>query len=127
MPAPRASLAAAIEGAQVDFDTAILIETRYFIHLATGQVSKNMTKAFFFDLQTINSGGSRPDGFEKYTARKVGVLGAGMMGTAIAYVSAKAGIEVVLKDVSLGAAGGGGGGAAGGGRGARARGGTAQE
>src|SRR5207248_1514482 len=68
MPAPRAILAAAIEGAQVDFDTAIQIETRYFIHLATGQVSKNMTKAFFFDLQTINSGGSRPDGFEKYSA-----------------------------------------------------------
>jgi 3-hydroxyacyl-CoA dehydrogenase/enoyl-CoA hydratase/3-hydroxybutyryl-CoA epimerase len=104
MPAPRAILAAAIEGAQVDFDTAILIETRYFISLATGQVSKNMTKAFFFDLQTINSGGSRPDGFEKYTAKKVGVLGAGMMGAAIAYVSAKAGIDVVLKDVSLEAA-----------------------
>ncbi|MBE8520129.1 enoyl-CoA hydratase/isomerase family protein [Amycolatopsis sp. H6(2020)] len=104
MPAPRAILAAAIEGAQVDFDTAIQIETRYFIHLATGQVSKNMTKAFFFDLQTINSGGSRPDGFEKYTAKKVGVLGAGMMGAAIAYVSAKAGIDVVLKDVSQEAA-----------------------
>ncbi|MCR6481685.1 3-hydroxyacyl-CoA dehydrogenase NAD-binding domain-containing protein [Amycolatopsis sp. OK19-0408] len=104
MPAPRAILAAAIEGAQVDFDTAILIETRYFISLATGQVSKNMTKAFFFDLQTINSGGSRPDGFEKYTAKKVGVLGAGMMGAAIAYVSAKAGIDVVLKDVSQEAA-----------------------
>ncbi|NBH04822.1 3-hydroxyacyl-CoA dehydrogenase NAD-binding domain-containing protein [Amycolatopsis sp. SID8362] len=104
MPAPRAILAAAIEGAQVDFDTAITIETRYFIHLATGQVSKNMTKAFFFDLQTINSGGSRPDGFEKYTAKKVGVLGAGMMGAAIAYVSAKAGIDVVLKDVSQEAA-----------------------
>ncbi|MGC7099419.1 3-hydroxyacyl-CoA dehydrogenase NAD-binding domain-containing protein [Amycolatopsis lurida] len=104
MPAPRAILSAAIEGAQVDFDTAQLIETRYFVHLATGQVAKNMTKAFFFDLQHINSGGSRPDGFEKYTAKKVGVLGAGMMGAAIAYVSAKAGIDVVLKDVSQEAA-----------------------
>ncbi|MGW5705718.1 3-hydroxyacyl-CoA dehydrogenase NAD-binding domain-containing protein [Amycolatopsis japonica] len=101
MPAPRAILAAAIEGAQVDFDTAITVETRYFISLATGQVSKNMTKAFFFDLQSINSGGSRPEGFEKYTAKKVGVVGAGMMGAAIAYVSAKAGIDVVLKDVTL--------------------------
>ncbi|WP_410653967.1 3-hydroxyacyl-CoA dehydrogenase NAD-binding domain-containing protein [Amycolatopsis sp. lyj-112] len=101
MPAPRAILAAAIEGAQVDFDTAITVETRYFISLATGQVSKNMTKAFFFDLQSINSGGSRPDGFEKFTAKKVGVVGAGMMGAAIAYVSAKAGIDVVLKDVTL--------------------------
>lgn len=101
MPAPRAILAAAIEGSQVDFDTAITVETRYFVHLATGQVSKNMTKAFFFDLQSINSGGSRPEGFEKYTAKKVGVVGAGMMGAAIAYVSAKAGIDVVLKDVTL--------------------------
>jgi 3-hydroxyacyl-CoA dehydrogenase/enoyl-CoA hydratase/3-hydroxybutyryl-CoA epimerase len=104
MPAPRAILAAAVEGAQVDFDTAIQIETRYFVSLVTGQVSKNMTKAFFFDLQTINSGGSRPDGFEKFSATKVGVLGAGMMGAAIAYVSAKAGIDVVLKDVTLEAA-----------------------
>ncbi|RSN65702.1 3-hydroxyacyl-CoA dehydrogenase [Amycolatopsis sp. WAC 04182] len=101
MPAPRAILAAAIEGSQVDFDTAITVETRYFVSLATGQVSKNMTKAFFFDLQSINSGGSRPEGFEKYTAKKVGVIGAGMMGAAIAYVSAKAGIDVVLKDVTL--------------------------
>ncbi|AGM09308.1 3-hydroxyacyl-CoA dehydrogenase NAD-binding domain-containing protein [Amycolatopsis keratiniphila] len=101
MPAPRAILAAAIEGSTVDFDTAITVETRYFVHLATGQVSKNMTKAFFFDLQSINSGGSRPEGFEKYTAKKVGVVGAGMMGAAIAYVSAKAGIDVVLKDVTL--------------------------
>jgi 3-hydroxyacyl-CoA dehydrogenase/enoyl-CoA hydratase/3-hydroxybutyryl-CoA epimerase len=100
MPAPRAILAAAVEGAQVDIDTATQIETRYFVSLATGQIAKNMTKAFFFDLQHINSGGSRPDNFEKYTARKVGVLGAGMMGAAIAYVSAKAGIDVVLKDVS---------------------------
>ncbi|UJW35282.1 3-hydroxyacyl-CoA dehydrogenase NAD-binding domain-containing protein [Saccharothrix sp. AJ9571] len=104
MPAPRAILSAAIEGSQVDFDTAQLVETRYFVHLATGQVAKNMTKAFFFDLQHINSGGSRPDGFEKFTAKKVGVLGAGMMGAAIAYVSAKAGIDVVLKDVSQEAA-----------------------
>ncbi|WP_158887031.1 3-hydroxyacyl-CoA dehydrogenase NAD-binding domain-containing protein [Amycolatopsis anabasis] len=104
MPAPRAILAAAVEGSQVDFDTAIQIETRYFVHLATGQVAKNMTKAFFFDLQHINSGGSRPDGYEKFTATKVGVIGAGMMGAAIAYVSAKAGIDVVLKDVSQEAA-----------------------
>jgi len=100
MPAPRAILAVAVEGSVVDFDTAIQIETRYFVSLVTGQVSKNMTKAFFFDLQAINSGGSRPEGFEKFKATKVGVLGAGMMGAAIAYVSAKAGIDVVLKDVT---------------------------
>ncbi len=100
MSAPRAILAATIEGAQVDFDTAAKIETRYFVSATTSQVAKNMTKAYFFDLRRINAGGSRPGGFERYTARKVGVLGAGMMGAAIAYVSAKAGIDVVLKDVS---------------------------
>ncbi|KXP14117.1 3-hydroxyacyl-CoA dehydrogenase NAD-binding domain-containing protein [Tsukamurella pseudospumae] len=104
MPAPRAIMAAAVEGAMVDFDTASVIEGRYFVSLATGQVSKNMIKAFFFDLQHINGGGSRPEGYDKYTAKKVGVIGAGMMGAAIAYVSAKAGIEVVIKDISLEAA-----------------------
>ncbi|WP_127792466.1 3-hydroxyacyl-CoA dehydrogenase NAD-binding domain-containing protein [Agromyces sp. LHK192] len=104
MPAPRAAMAAAVEGAYVDFDTASKIETRYLVSLTHTQVAKNMIKAFFFDLQHINAGGSRPDGFPKYTARKVGVIGAGMMGAAIAYVSAKAGIEVVLKDVSAEAA-----------------------
>ncbi|WP_287004069.1 MULTISPECIES: 3-hydroxyacyl-CoA dehydrogenase NAD-binding domain-containing protein [Gordonia] len=101
MPAPRAILAAAIEGAYVDVDTADLVETRYFVSLVTGQVAQNMIKAFFFDLQTINNGGSRPEGYPKWQAKKVGVIGAGMMGAAIAYVSAKAGIDVVLKDVSL--------------------------
>ena len=104
MPAPRAILAAAIEGAYVDVDTADEVETRYFVSLVTGQVAQNMIKAFFFDLQHINGGGSRPEGFEKFQAKKVGVIGAGMMGAAIAYVSAKAGIEVVLKDIDLDAA-----------------------
>ena len=61
MPAPRAILDAAVEGAQVDFDTASRIESRYFTQLVTGQVAKNMIRAFFFDLQHINSGGSRPE------------------------------------------------------------------
>ena len=104
MPAPRAIMAAAIEGAYVDVDTADIVETRYFVSLVTGQVAQNMIKAFFFDLQAINGGASRPEGFEKYTAKKVGVIGAGMMGAAIAYVSAKAGIEVVLKDINIEAA-----------------------
>lgn len=104
MPAPRAILAAAVEGAYVDVDTADIVETRYFVSLLTGQVAQNMIKAFFFDLQHINNGGSRPEGIPTYTAQKVGVIGAGMMGAAIAYVSAKAGMEVVLKDIDIEAA-----------------------
>jgi len=104
MPAPRAILAAAVEGAQVDFDTASRIESRYFTELATGHVAKNMIQAFFFDLQAINAGGSRPEGIGKTPIKKIGVLGAGMMGAGIAYVSAKAGHDVVLKDVTLEAA-----------------------
>ncbi|WP_040772863.1 3-hydroxyacyl-CoA dehydrogenase NAD-binding domain-containing protein [Nocardia pneumoniae] len=104
MPAPRAIMAAAVEGSQVDIDNASLIESRYFVHLLTGPVAKNMIQAFFFDLQTINNGGSRPKDVPKKEIKKVGVLGAGMMGAGIAYVSAKAGYEVVLKDVSIEAA-----------------------
>ena len=104
MPAPRAILCAAVEGAMVDFDTASRIESRYFVELVTGQVAKNMIQAFFFDLQTINGGGSRPQGIPASRPTKIGVLGAGMMGAGIAYVSAKAGFEVVLKDVTLEAA-----------------------
>jgi 3-hydroxyacyl-CoA dehydrogenase / enoyl-CoA hydratase / 3-hydroxybutyryl-CoA epimerase len=103
-PAPHHIMAAAVEGAQVDFDTAIEIEGRYFVDLLTSQVAKNMIQAFFFDLQRVNGDRDRPDGIEPFRARKVVVLGAGMMGAAIAYVCAKAGIEVVLKDVSLEAA-----------------------
>ncbi|AZE62736.1 MULTISPECIES: 3-hydroxyacyl-CoA dehydrogenase NAD-binding domain-containing protein [Pseudomonas fluorescens group] len=103
-PAPEKILCAAVEGAQVDFDTAHLIETRYFTELVTGQVAKNMIGTFWFQLNEINAGSSRPQGFAPYVTRKVGVLGAGMMGAGIAYVSACAGIDVVLKDINLAAA-----------------------
>jgi len=102
--APHAILAAAVEGAQVDFDTASRIESRYFTQLVTSQQSKNMTQAFFFDLSSINSGALRPDGFDTYLPTKAVVLGAGMMGAGIAYVLARAGVEVVLKDISIEAA-----------------------
>jgi 3-hydroxyacyl-CoA dehydrogenase/enoyl-CoA hydratase/3-hydroxybutyryl-CoA epimerase len=103
-PAPHHIMAAAVEGAQVDFDTASVIEGRYFVDLVTGQVAKNMIQAFFFDLQRVKGERGRPDGTEPFRPKKAVVLGAGMMGAAITYVCAKAGIEVVLKDVSLEAA-----------------------
>jgi len=104
MPAPKAILSAAVEGAQVDFDTATRIESRYLTSLIVNQNSKNMIQAFFFDLSAINSGSLRPEGVPPYTARKLAVLGAGMMGAGIAYSAARSGIEVVLKDVSQEAA-----------------------
>ena len=101
MPAPHHILCAAVESLQVDVDTAMQVESRYVMDLATGQVAKNMIQAFFFDLQSINKGGSRPDGYSRRTFRRVGVLGAGMMGAGIAYSCAQAGMEVVLKDTDL--------------------------
>src|SRR5690606_3170566 len=105
MPAPRAIMSAAVEGAQVDFDTASRIESRYLTQLASGPVSTAMIQAFFFDLQAINSGRLRPrgdgDGFEKRQVGKVGMVGAGMMGAGIAYSCARSGIDVVLKDVTI--------------------------
>jgi 3-hydroxyacyl-CoA dehydrogenase/enoyl-CoA hydratase/3-hydroxybutyryl-CoA epimerase len=100
-PAPVNIMCAAVEGAGVDFDTASKIEGRYFTELVVSQVAKNMITAFFFNLQAINSGESRPDGYDKYTTKKIGVLGAGMMGAGIAYVSARNGMDVVLKDISM--------------------------
>jgi 3-hydroxyacyl-CoA dehydrogenase/enoyl-CoA hydratase/3-hydroxybutyryl-CoA epimerase len=103
-PAPHHILCAAVEGTQVDVDNALEIETRYFIDLVTGQTSKNMIQAFWFDLQSINNGGARPAGVPRWKAQRVAVLGAGMMGAGIAYICARRGMEVVLKDVSLEAA-----------------------
>ena len=103
-PAPRNIMAAAVEGARVDFDNAMTVEARYFVELVTGQIAKNMTQAFFFDMQKVTNGASRPAGFEPWRATKAVVLGAGMMGAGIAYICARGGIEVVLKDVSVEAA-----------------------
>ncbi|MDV4314916.1 3-hydroxyacyl-CoA dehydrogenase NAD-binding domain-containing protein [Acinetobacter indicus] len=100
-PAPEAIMSAAVEGAQVDVDTALTIESRYFTYLATGQVSKNMIGTFWHGLNTIKSGASRPQNIPQWQAKKVGILGAGMMGAGIAYAAAIKGIAVILKDVAI--------------------------
>ncbi|USQ85329.1 3-hydroxyacyl-CoA dehydrogenase NAD-binding domain-containing protein [Streptomyces phaeoluteigriseus] len=103
-PAARNILAAAVESSQVDVDTAFVVEARYLTELVTGQVSKNMIQAFFFDLQAVDSGAGRPKGVERSEVTRVAVVGAGMMGAGVAYSCAAAGIDVLLKDVSAQAA-----------------------
>ena len=100
-PAPEAILCAMVEGAQVDFDNALVIEGRYFTRLATGQVAKNMIGTFFFQMQQVSAGKSRPRDIPKWKAGKVGILGAGMMGAGIAWANASRGVPCVLKDVGL--------------------------
>lgn len=99
-PAPEAALAAMVEGAQVDFDTALRIESRYLARLIVSPVAKNMINTFFFNMNAIKGGQSRPKWDGRYKPQKVGILGAGMMGAGIAYAQASRGIATVLKDVS---------------------------
>jgi len=98
-PAPKAIMAAMVEGAYVDFDTALRIESRYLAKLAVGAVAKNLI-SLFFNRTAIKSGASRPKGVPKWKAAKVGILGAGMMGGGIAYANANRGVACVLKDVT---------------------------
>ena len=104
MPHTTAAMDIAFQASTLDIDTALRIEGRNFARIAAGPVAKNMISTFFFGLNKINAGASRPKDIEPNKTRKVGILGAGMMGQGIAYVSAMAGIEVVLKDINLDAA-----------------------
>jgi 3-hydroxyacyl-CoA dehydrogenase/enoyl-CoA hydratase/3-hydroxybutyryl-CoA epimerase len=104
LPAPHHILCAAVEGLQVDVETALTVENRYFIDLVCGQISTNMIQAFWFDLNAVNGGASRPADVPRRVPTRVAVLGAGMMGAGIAHALARSGLEVVLKDVSLEAA-----------------------
>ena len=104
LPAPEYALAAMVEGALVDYDTATRIESRYLARLWVGPVAHNMINTFFFNMNAIKSGRSRPSGIAKRKLNKVGILGAGMMGSGIAYAQASKGVQTVLKDVSLEAA-----------------------
>ena len=103
-PAFKAILNTLVEGSKVDFDTACRIESRYFTNLLLSKESKNMVKAFWYDFNAIKEGANRPKGFGRFRPKMIGIVGAGRMGSGIAFNCIMAGMEVVLKDVSKGIA-----------------------
>jgi len=101
MPAQQVIMAAVIDSARVDYETAHVIEARYFQRLLLDQVARNMMTTFFVQMNQLDAGASRPDGIDKTDVKRLGILGAGVMGAGIAFAAAKAGIEVVLRDLDL--------------------------
>jgi 3-hydroxyacyl-CoA dehydrogenase/enoyl-CoA hydratase/3-hydroxybutyryl-CoA epimerase len=97
-PAAKALLSAVYEGALVPFDTALKIEARWFTSVLMNPSSGAMMRSLFVNKEALEKGAVRPEGIEDQRVKKLGVLGAGMMGAGIALVSAQAGIEVVLID-----------------------------
>ncbi|QLF69304.1 enoyl-CoA hydratase/isomerase family protein [Peteryoungia desertarenae] len=104
-PAALAILKCVYEGLQVPFDTGLKIEQRYFTEILQTTEAYSMIRSLFVSLQELNKGARRPAGVEKTELKKVGVVGAGFMGASIAYVTAAAGINVVLIDRDMEAAG----------------------
>ena len=100
MPAPLAIFACVNDVTKVDFDTAQVIECRYFMSLLLSQVARNMMTAFFVQMEALNKGASRPDGIERTSVKTLGILGAGQMGAGIATTAAQKGMNVVLKDIN---------------------------
>ncbi len=103
-PAITHIMSCVFEGGLVDFDAALLIESRYFAACVVSPESRNMLNTLWFQLNAIKKGASRPKDIPPSKVGKLGILGAGMMGAGIAYVSAKVGIDVVLLDTTQDAA-----------------------
>src|SRR5947199_6086859 len=97
-PAARAIMSCVFEGLQVPFDTALRIESRYFAKVIRSPEAAAMIRSLFVSMQELNKGARRPANQPATSLKKVGVLGAGLMGAGIAYVSAQAGLDVVLID-----------------------------
>ncbi len=97
-PAPRAIMSCVYEGLILPMDSALKVETRYFVSLLLDPVAKSMIRTLFFGLQDANKLARRPKGVPKQEYKKIGVLGAGFMGAGIANVTARAGVTVVLID-----------------------------
>ena len=97
-PAAKALLSAVYEGALVDFDTALKIEARWFTSVIMNPSSGAMIRSLFLNKEALEKGAVRPKDVPDQRVKKLGVLGAGMMGAGIALVSAQAGMEVVLVD-----------------------------
>jgi len=100
-PAPLAILSSVYEGTAVPMDAALRIESRYFTQLMMHPVTRNMVRTLFVNKQAADKLVRRPAGIPKREVRKLGIMGAGMMGAGVAYVSASAGIECVLLDRTI--------------------------
>lgn len=103
-PAPVAIMNCIYEGLQLPIDRALIVECRYFTQLVLSAESKNMIRTLFINMTEANKGQARPAGVSPTNLKKIGILGAGMMGAGIAYVAAQNGLQVVLKDVTKEAA-----------------------
>ncbi len=103
-PAATAILKCVYEGLLVPFDTGLRIEQRYFTEIMQSKEAGAMIRSLFVSLQELNKGARRPVGVPETRFKKIGILGAGFMGAGIAFVTAKAGIPVVLLDRDLASA-----------------------
>lgn len=103
-PGAGYALAAIHDGIQIPIERGLEVEARYFTKAYFSKEARNIVRTGFFAMNEAKKGKAKPAGFEAYKINKLGILGAGMMGAGIAYVSAMAGMQVVLKDVSIAAA-----------------------